>query len=105
MSLSAMTMTPWRARGRRFSIVVAAEVANAVLVTVKRLARDRGRTVLLVTHHLRAVLGADQILVFDGGRLVQAGRHAELVAIEGLYRRLWQTRSGRARQGHRRVRT
>jgi len=48
----------------------------------------RGRTALLIAHRLPTVYRADRILVLDGGRLVQAGTHAELVAREGAYRRL-----------------
>jgi ATP-binding cassette subfamily B protein len=49
-----------------------------------------GRTVLVIAHRLHTVTGADQIAVLDGGRVVQFGAHAELVAAEGLYRRMWQ---------------
>jgi ATP-binding cassette subfamily B protein IrtA len=49
----------------------------------------RGRTLLVVAHRLSTVVGADQILVLDGGTIVERGRHAELVAAEGLYARLW----------------
>ena len=48
-----------------------------------------GRTVLVVTHRLRTVTRADQILVLDGGSLVERGRHEELLSLDGVYRRLW----------------
>ncbi|MFN2228078.1 MAG: ATP-binding cassette domain-containing protein, partial [Anaerolineae bacterium] len=48
----------------------------------------RGRTALLIAHRLATVYRADRILVLDGGRLVQEGTHADLVAREGAYRRL-----------------
>jgi len=49
-----------------------------------------GRTTFVIAHRLATVLGADQILVMDQGRIVQAGTHAELVADDrGLYRRLY----------------
>jgi ABC-type multidrug transport system fused ATPase/permease subunit len=48
----------------------------------------RDRAILLVTHRLSTIRRADQILVLDGGRLVERGTHAELAAREGPYRRL-----------------
>jgi ATP-binding cassette subfamily B protein len=50
----------------------------------------RGRTVLLVSHRVSTVQGADSILVLDGGRAVERGRHEELVARGGLYADLHQ---------------
>ncbi len=50
----------------------------------------RGRTTLLMTHRLRAAQEADFIVVLDAGRVVEQGRHAELLARGGLYARLWR---------------
>src|SRR5262249_12701127 len=47
-----------------------------------------GRTVLVIAHRLSTVQHADRILVFDGGRIVQEGRHPDLVLRTGPYRRL-----------------
>ena len=44
-----------------------------------------GRTTLVIAHRLATVLGADRILVVDGGHVVASGRHEELVATHGLY--------------------
>jgi ATP-binding cassette subfamily B protein len=48
----------------------------------------RGRTTLVIAHRLATVQKADRILVLDHGRLVEEGRHAELVKQGGLYARL-----------------
>jgi ATP-binding cassette, subfamily B, bacterial len=50
-----------------------------------------GRTALVIAHRLSTVREADQILVMDDGRIVERGRHAELVAAGGLYAELYRT--------------
>jgi ATP-binding cassette subfamily B protein len=47
-----------------------------------------GRTTLLIAHRLSTVRGADEILVLSGGRIVERGRHADLVRAGGPYTRL-----------------
>lgn len=48
------------------------------------------KTVLFITHQLSAAALSDRILVMDGGRIVQAGHHAELLSQPGLYQTLWE---------------
>jgi ATP-binding cassette subfamily B protein len=50
-----------------------------------------GRTSLVIAHRLSTVRNADQIFVIDGGRVVQAGTHAELLLAGGLYSDLYRT--------------
>jgi ATP-binding cassette, subfamily B, bacterial len=47
-----------------------------------------GRTTLILAHRLSSVIDADRILVLDHGRIVESGRHAELIRRDGPYRRL-----------------
>ncbi|TFH87207.1 ABC transporter ATP-binding protein [Billgrantia azerbaijanica] len=47
------------------------------------------KTVLVIAHRLSTIVGADQILVLEDGRLVESGRHDDLLAASGRYRRMW----------------
>jgi ATP-binding cassette subfamily B protein len=64
----------------------------AINATFERLAR--GRTVISVTHRLASVVNADQIFVLDAGRLVEQGRHHDLLQTEKVYARMWQQQTG-----------
>lgn len=59
------------------------EVQKAINILVQ------GRTVIVVAHRLKTIRGADNIVVFDSGRVVEEGKHDELVGQKGLYARLW----------------
>jgi subfamily B ATP-binding cassette protein MsbA len=50
----------------------------------------RGRTTLVIAHRLSTVQRADKIVVLDGGRIVEEGRHEELLERNGLYRALYE---------------
>jgi ATP-binding cassette subfamily C protein CydCD len=54
-----------------------------------------GRTTLILAHRLSSVIGSDRILVLERGRLVQSGRHADLIARDGPYRNLMGAQSTR----------
>ena len=59
-----------------------------VLAALERVLK--GRTVVTISHELRAVMGADQIAVLSAGAVAEKGTHAELMAARGLYRRLFE---------------
>ena len=53
-----------------------------------------GRTTFVIAHRLSTIRNADQILVIDNGRLIERGAHAELYALEGRYRELYDRQHG-----------
>lgn len=71
----------------------ALDAANETAVSdaIHELARDR--TVIVVAHRLSTVAAADQILVLDGGRITERGRHDTLVGAGGTYARFWEERT------------
>jgi ATP-binding cassette subfamily B protein/subfamily B ATP-binding cassette protein MsbA len=54
---------------------------------------EQNHTMLVIAHRLSTIVRADQILVLEGGRVVQRGRHSSLLSEEGLYQHLWQQQS------------
>jgi subfamily B ATP-binding cassette protein MsbA len=49
----------------------------------------RGRTTLVIAHRLSTVMKADRIVVLEAGKIVEAGDHRELLALGGIYKRLY----------------
>ncbi len=52
-----------------------------------------GRSTFIIAHRIQSVMEADMILVVDKGAIVQSGTHDELLAQEGLYRRIYDLQS------------
>jgi ATP-binding cassette, subfamily B, heavy metal transporter len=63
------------------------ETEKSIQAELDRIAR--GRTTLVIAHRLSTIMDADQILVLDQGRIVERGRHRELLAAGGLYAQMW----------------
>ena len=65
------------------------ESERQVQAALRRLMQ--GRTTLVIAHRLSTIVGADLICVLDRGRIVDIGKHAQLLARRGLYARLYET--------------
>jgi ATP-binding cassette subfamily B protein len=63
----------------------------AINRTLLKLAK--GRTMIFSTHRLTSVVDMDEIIVIAGGKVMERGSHAELLAKNGLYRKLWDDQS------------
>ncbi|WP_328720616.1 thiol reductant ABC exporter subunit CydD [Streptomyces sp. NBC_00247] len=64
------------------------DIATADALTEDLLDVTRGRTTVLITHRLAGLDAVDEVVVLDGGRVVQRGTHAELAAVDGPLRRM-----------------
>jgi len=68
---------------------------KAIQAELKQIARDH--TTLTIAHRLSTIVDADEILVLDHGRIVERGRHADLLAAGGVYARMWRLQQDQAR--------
>jgi ATP-binding cassette subfamily B protein len=60
---------------------------KAIQAELERIAQ--GRTTLVIAHRLSTVVDADEILVLDHGRIIERGRHRDLLLREGVYAGMW----------------
>ncbi len=72
---------------------------KAIQAELKRIAEDR--TTLTIAHRLSTIVDADLVLVLDHGRIVERGTHGALLALGGVYARMWQLQQTEAREDER----
>ena len=89
-----------RALYRDPDILLFDEATSALDTSSERIVQEAindvlaGRTAVVVAHRLSTIINADIILVFDQGRIVERGTHAELLAAQGTYATLYDLQFG-----------
>ena len=76
-------------------VLILDEATSSIDTQTERLIQEAmqrvlaGRTALVIAHRLSTVIDADEVIVLDHGRIVERGRHADLLALRGFYFNLY----------------
>ena len=68
--------------------MIDSETEKIILNTLEQL---RGKkTIILISHKLSLIQNVDKIFVVDSGKIIEQGQHKNLVALDGVYKKLWK---------------
>ena len=59
-------------------------------IIIDEMRENNNKTILMISHQLSIAATCDRVLVMDKGKIVQEGKHKELVTKKGLYKQLWE---------------
>ena len=62
--------------------------------SIDKLQQSHAQTTIVIAHRLSTIRNADKIAVINGGRVVELGKHDDLIALNGLYAQLWAKQTG-----------
>ena len=96
------TVGPARALLRRPNLLVFDEATSSldslteeeITQTIREVSFQKDLISILIAHRLSTVIHADRIFVLERGRIVESGRHDELVELKGLYYAMWRQQIG-----------
>ncbi|KAF9969672.1 Iron-sulfur clusters transporter atm1, mitochondrial [Actinomortierella ambigua] len=69
---------------------------QGLLQNIRQILQERTTTSIFVAHRLRTIMDADEIIVLKEGRIVEKGRHEDLLRQDGVYKHMWDTQEGDA---------